>query len=516
MLNDNMTANQVLTTNSNVNKYIEIYFGALLVVQNRYICTTILENAQPLMERITLYLRTNKSSGKIKLRFRLTEGREVQLFHKSNIEADLSDLKKFNLDGSLKPRISIYNEELRLAITQEIDVMREAYSILKEENREFDASDFEVKIDMILYPEKYKGIITEESKTLLQRFDYYIDSLKNYGTVSEGRAKIYRIVWDKLSRYLIIFKKSKYTPDQFTPEDILAFREFVINEYKYVDKHKAIYGDLTKKSIPTKQASINTASAKLRALQAFFNELEENDEILKSPFRRLTKKRRNEALREQYDDPFFLRYEEFQQIMSTDVPDSLRETKDAFVLQCALGCRIGDFIKMNMSNVAITSDGIPYVQYLPKKTMKTQNDRREKKTPLMLFALEIIKRHNFHFGILKYVSGKSGYNAKIRKLLEYCKIDRLVNQYDEISGTMKRVPLHAVGSSKLCRKTHIDIANKAQVNMYATGLHEIGSSAVEHYSKLEIRDLFTLLCAAFNQPQYRVDKHFNVIEESKA
>ena len=379
--------------------------------------------------------------------------------------------------------------------------------------RVFDANDFEERIDKILNPEKYNIVKVEEVETLLDRFNRYIDGLKTYGTVSEGRAKIYRIVWDKLSRFLIIFKKAKYTAEQFTPEDILAFREFVINEYKYVDKYKAVYGNLPKTSVPTKQASINTASAKLRALQAFFNELEENDEILKSPFRRLTKKRRNEALREQYDDPFFLRYDEVQQIMTADVPDSLKETKDAFLLQCALGCRIGDFMKLSMSNVAVSDDGIPYVQYLPKKTMKTQNDRREKKTPLMLFALDIVKRSGFKFGVLKYASGKSGYNAKIKKLLEYCKIDRLVNQYDEATVTMNRVPLHSVGSSKLCRKTHIDIANKAQVNMYATGLHEVGSSAVEHYSMLELHDLFMLLCAAFNQSRYRVDKQLNALPE---
>ena len=467
------------------------------------------------MERITLYLRTTKTSGKIKLRFRLTEGREVQLFHKSQIDADLADLKKFEMDGSLKPRVSIYNEKLRIAITREIEAMREAYNLLKDEGRVFDANDFEEMIDKILNPEKYNIVKVEEVETLLDRFNRYIDGLKTYGTVSEGRAKIYRIVWDKLSRFLIIFKKAKYTAEQFTPEDILAFREFVINEYKYVDKYKAVYGNLPKTSVPTKQASINTASAKLRALQAFFNELEENNEILKSPFRRLTKKRRNEALREQYDDPFFLRYDEVRQIMTADVPDSLKETKDAFLLQCAFGCRIGDYLKLSMSNIAITDDGIPYVQYLPKKTMKTQNDRREKKTPLMLFALEIVKRSGFKFGVLKYASGKSGYNAKIKKLLEHCKIDRLVNQYDEATGTMHRVPLHTVGSSKLCRKTHIDISNKAQVNMYATGLHEIGSSAVEHYSMLEIRDLFTLLCAAFNQPQYRVDKQLNILLDEK-
>lgn len=195
----------------------------------------------------------------------------------------MADLKKFDMDGSLKPRVSLYNEDLRLAITREIDTMHEAYKRLKEECPEFDATDFEVRIDMVLNPEKYNIVKTEETETLLARFDRYIDDLKTYGTVSDGRAKIYKIVWDKLSRYLIIFKKSRYTPEQFTPEDILAFREFVINEYKYVDKHKAIYGSLQKISIPTKQASINTASAKLRALQAFFNELEENDETFQAP-----------------------------------------------------------------------------------------------------------------------------------------------------------------------------------------------------------------------------------------
>ncbi len=45
--------------------------------------------------------------------------------------------------------------------------------------------------------------------------------------------------------------------------------------------------------------------------------------------------------------------------------------EDIFLLHCALGCRIGDFMKLSMSNVAVTDDGIPYVQYLPKKTMKT-------------------------------------------------------------------------------------------------------------------------------------------------
>ncbi|MDE5733562.1 MAG: hypothetical protein K2H83_00285 [Duncaniella sp.] len=144
---------QLITTNLNVDKFIEICFNALLVVQKVILAQRYSEMHNQLWKRITLYLRTTKTSGKIKLRFRLIEGREVQLFHKSQIDADLADLKKFEMDGSLKPRVSIYNEKLRIAITREIEAMREAYNLLKDEGRVFDANDFEERIDKILNPE---------------------------------------------------------------------------------------------------------------------------------------------------------------------------------------------------------------------------------------------------------------------------------------------------------------------------------------------------------------------------
>ena len=339
--------------------------------------------------------------------------------------------------------------------------------------------------------------------------------MRTYGTLSEGRIRDCQIVHDGLTRYLAFSKKLRCTVDEFTPVDIFSYRDFIINEYKLVDKYPSIYNGLSGRAIPRKKMSINTAAHKLHTLQAFFSELEDNDEIVKSPFRRMTQKRRSEALKQQYDDPIFLRQEEFLAILNArDIPEKLRETRDAFMLQCALGCRVGDFQRMTMDNIAISEEGIPYVRYLPKKTMKSQSDRKEKKTPLMLYALEIVKRTGFKFDVLRYTAGDSGYNAKIKKLMKHCGIDRLVNDFDEATDTMKRVPLYTLASTKLARKTHVDIANKAQINMYAAGLHSIGSRAVGHYSALEIKDLFVLMCVAFNQPKYRVDKYLNVISEN--
>lgn len=40
-INEMTAVNQMITPNLNVNKFIEIYFNALLVVQKRYTCTTV-------------------------------------------------------------------------------------------------------------------------------------------------------------------------------------------------------------------------------------------------------------------------------------------------------------------------------------------------------------------------------------------------------------------------------------------------------------------------------------------
>ena len=54
------------------------------------------------MKGLTLFRRTIKSEGMIKLRFRLKDGREVDLYHKSEIKADIKDLAKLEDDGELR------------------------------------------------------------------------------------------------------------------------------------------------------------------------------------------------------------------------------------------------------------------------------------------------------------------------------------------------------------------------------------------------------------------------------
>ncbi|MCC8039349.1 MAG: hypothetical protein LIP02_14635 [Bacteroidales bacterium] len=128
----------------------------------------------------------------------------------------------------------------------------------------------------------------------------------------------------------------------------------------------------------------------------------------------------------------------------------------------------------------------------------------------MRFALDILKKYKFDF---RYDGGHDGYNSRIRELLEYCGVDRAVKPFDEEKRDNVYTPLYKFGSSKLCRSTHVDMMSKVQVDLYASGLHSRGSNAVHHYTQNDLRDWFALMCVAFGQPIYKVDKDLNVIEE---
>ena len=73
------------------------------------------------MKGLTIVKRTNKAEGTIRLRFRLRDGRGVDLYHKSEIDADLKDLDKFADNGELKPRVSVYNKKLKLDIAPALE-----------------------------------------------------------------------------------------------------------------------------------------------------------------------------------------------------------------------------------------------------------------------------------------------------------------------------------------------------------------------------------------------------------
>lgn len=461
------------------------------------------------MRRISIVNRTTKE-GAIRLRFRLRDGRDVDLYHKSDIIATQPELSKFDLnEAKVKAKVNTYNRVLEANIQAEISYMNQAYERMRNEGIERTSEDFERIIEALKHPNLAKEM--EAREFFETRFATYIEEGLRDGVFGEDRAKKYRTLLNITKRFMIINRLDGIKVREVDVDFILRLRQFIADEYMYVEDWRQLYTSLSYRNVPSDKRSQNTMATMMKILQTFFGELEDRDEIAKSPFRKLGKERKRNILRECYDEPIYLKQSELMMLLCADVPEYLEETRKAFALQCALGCRISDFKTLTMSNVSVSESGIPFVHYLPIKTSHHLTTNTEIQTPLVKYAFDIVKESGFQFRILKNITGQDGYNAKIRLLLKVLKIDRECSEFNEATQQNEYKPLWSFGSSKLARKTFVDVMSKVQVDLYASGLHKQGSKAVNRYTSMELDDRFVLMCTAFNQPRFRVNNKLQII-----
>ncbi|MBQ8153825.1 MAG: phage integrase SAM-like domain-containing protein [Prevotella sp.] len=460
------------------------------------------------MERITIFARTTKKVGSIKLRFRIRDGREVDIYHPSNIKADIRHLAKFTDEGDLKAGVKVYNEELYDEIQKEIGYIKRVYKSMGDDGIKPTSEELNKRIDDLLHPQK--DIKTEN---IIKRFEKFTDDMYRDGVISENRIKHYEVLRRIMERFLLINGKTSVTPLEFDASMLRDFRDFLRDEYKYVPEYKRVYCKLKDTTIPKAQRSSNTCAAKLKILKLFFDELKRVKEIEDSPLSMISPQAKKSMLRSKYDVPVCLTLDEFKKLRNTDVPDYLKEAKDAFIVHCMIGCRISDFKALTMANVGVR-DGIAFIHYLPIKTSRKQADNKELESPLPLVALELIKRYNFDFRITRNTGGHIGYNEKIKRILQLAGIDRPCAIYNEQTGKNDYKPLYEVGSSKLARKTYVDRTAKVDIDIYQSGLHKRGSEAAKRYvGELTLKEKFIQVNRAFDCKPYRVDDDLNIIED---
>ena len=351
--------------------------------------------------------------------------------------------------------------------------------------------------------------------TMDKRLTQYVDEALRDGVIGEGRYIVLQGKIRKLQRFLTIKGLSAITPCEFSTDLLLEYRKFIYDEYLYVAQFPELYPSGGGRHAPRQRCKDTTVVHDLKALQAFFRELEDTDEIRHSPFRKISGERRRSIMHVMYDAPFFLKADELRRVMTTEVPTALQWAKDIFILNCAIGCRIGDLLSLTMDKISVSEDGIPYVHYIPSKTARMMTVNQEVITPLIRPATEIIRRTRMKLMDNQPHYGKQRYNKALRELLQICGINRTICLYDSERGDNVYKPLYEVASSKLARKTHVDMLNKVQINYYAAGLHREGSDAVFRYTKLELADRFALLNAAFGEQDYRVDKELRVHTDAK-
>lgn len=468
------------------------------------------------MERITLYCRTTSARGTTNLRFRITNGRAVTMYYSTGRKIPNEQLAAFTPEGTIRPRVTVYNPKLKAEIEEYFAAINAAYNHMKIKGMDMRSEVLQAEVDKILNPESTEAILHPNGdETFVQRFRRYVEEAFRDGIIGDHRHMHYDAMVRRMERFLHIKGHSQLMPAQFDVKMLMDYRQFVSDEYLYVSQYPKLYQKDGRKRYPTKRISNNSVIHEMKGLRAFLNELENTDEIFKSPFRKISRERFKAMMRAKNDEPFFLRKAELKMIIETEVPQELQMAKDIFILNCCIGARISDFFSFTMDKVSVSPEGIPYIHYIPHKTMKEMETMVEIKTPLVRIAYDIVMKTKLDFNQQKSNYTIAVYNRELRKLLKFCGLDRLVSKFNETKGENEYFPLYELASSRLARKTHVDIMNKVQINAYVAGLHAEGSDAVFRYTNLELTDRFALMNVAFGQKAYHVNPDLTLVKRGR-
>ena len=421
---------------------------------------------------------TKNKDKNINVRFRLSDGRGVQLFHTSEITVNPNnwDSKK----ESIKAKI-LYDENDRITFNNSInerkDLMLRLYSA--EADKETATSEWlETAIDKSLNPEKYG--LTPIQQTFFEIFDEFLDKRK----LSDVRKKNFRVVVRALKRYELYTRRTKprkrdfiLSLDTTTPDTLRDITDFLRKENEIREVYPEIYESCPQyhKQKPRGQNTINDILTKMRT---FFIWAVDNEKTTNNPFHKYPIE---ECV---YGTPYYLSIDELSQLYNTNLSHrpELETQRDIFVFQCLVGCRVSDlysFTKANIINEEIT--------YIARKTKDSK--QITVRVPLNSIAKEILNKYADFEGktLLPFISQQK-YNVAIKKAFELAGITRNVVVSDPLTRENVIRPINEIASSHLARRCFVgNMYKKVKDQNLVAELsgHKVNSKAFARYREVD-------------------------------
>lgn len=285
----------------------------------------------------------------------------------------------------------------------------------------------------------------------------YINEHQLFKNFSYDRKKGYRSAFKHLFRFCKAYGITANF-DTITTQVLENFRKYLTD-----GKH-------------CKPVSKNTVSYILTAVKSFWRYCIKMGYTNNNPFLRF------EIEPEVYGQPIYITKEERDTLYYLHIPDErLKKTRDIFVFQCLIGCRVGDLIRLKKDNVVNGA-----IEYIPRKT----KDERPviARVPLCPKAQSIIDRYTTQEDekLLPFISPQK-YNDYIKELFKFANITRTVTRLNPLTRQEERVSIADVASSHMARRTFIGILHRKVKNEVIGSMsgHSANSKAFSRYYHIE-------------------------------
>ncbi|MFI3259641.1 MAG: site-specific integrase [Rikenellaceae bacterium] len=294
------------------------------------------------MASVKAFIRVGtKATNKTALvRFRLSSGRSIQLFHKSQIEVYPKDWD--DKTERIKAKIS-YDEGARVSFNERVTARKNLIATIFANTSERDdltSEWLEMEIDKAMHPKKYAPKV-QKPLTLFEWIEEFISSAPSRKDKSSGRLLARRTIvqYGGTFKHLKEFAKSRRKKD-------FEFEEIDQTFYnKWID------------FMQSQNLKSNTIGREVARLKLFLNESPKE-------LRQKADYGKYAVFSEEVDN-VYLNREELAQIKDIDLSGNacLDRVRDWFLLLAWTGCRYSDLDKINHSSV---KDG--FITFRQQKT----------------------------------------------------------------------------------------------------------------------------------------------------
>lgn len=402
------------------------------------------------MATIKAMIRATNGKDTAFVRFRLSDGRNVQLFYTSpiSVKVDLWDAKKEEI-STRKICNTSYRKTTNTAIQETKDKLFEVY----ERNKKYIHSSDD--LTKVMNGKKLGDIETDGN---IFDFCEILKLCVNQKELSKGASMGYKQIVQSVRRYNLIADRkgiARIFEDirNITANDIEKYKEFLKNEHTEANKYPDIYSlsNCYKYAALPKGRGGNTIARYLRNVSTILNFAVSHDIISKNPMLSVN------AERAVYGTPYYLTKQERDYLSTYDLSDrpDLEKVRDTFILQCFFGCRIGDLLRLTRQNI---NNG--YLEYIPSKTKGSS--AKVVRVPIHPTAQAILNKYQAKEGerIVPCSTHLVNINVQLKKLFKLIGLKRLVVVLNPITRKEEQKPLYMVASSHMARRTFIGLLYK--------------------------------------------------------
>lgn len=429
------------------------------------------------MASVTAFIRVSKKRiERANVRFRLRDGRNVQLFHTSELEVNPSDWDATRQE--IKAKV-LYDPEKRAAFNKAVadrkNMILETYNAVS--GKEGLTSELlDQEIDKRLHPDRY--IVEQPRQTFFEAYEEFIEKRK----LSDWRVRAIQVVIRALKRYELYARRNvdrRFTLDldTVTPLVLGDFEEFLRNEHTFCEQYPEIYEAVPESRTPQPRGQ-NTINGILTKLRTFFIWANDVGKTTNNPFK-------NYIVEEcVYGTPYYISIDERNKIYRTNLSrhPQLAIQRDVFVFQCLIGCRVGDLYKLTRENII---DGA--VEYIPRKTR--DGHPVTVRVPLNAIAREILAKYADYAGPSLFpLMAEQQYNKAIKRIFKAAGLKRLVTVINPTTREEEKRVLYEIASSHLARRAFVGNLYKQVKDPNLVGAlsgHKEGSRAFARYRDID-------------------------------